>query len=327
MTKVKLKQFIESLGLTTYGFIPLRRFDELISFYQMRKEKKLQNEFEEDEIEKRVNPLLYMQDGKTIISIAFPYRQQENICSNGFSLYTKGKDYHKVVRKYLNQICEFLTQNGYQAEAFVDSNALPERYIAYLSGVGFIGRNNMIITKQYGSFVFLGEIITNLAIDCKDMREVTEIASYAECKECRICYGECPTKSINEGKINPNICLSYYTQKKELSNQEIKLIRENVFGCDYCQLKCPYNKEVAQTGLEDFKQIKEMNEKIETYAGMDNKFFKEKISGSSCGWRGKNVLRRNAIIQLAKQGKEIEQYQGDSSYINEYIKRLKEMEH
>ena len=110
-----------------------------------------------------------MQEGKTIISIAFPYLHDGVYNSNGFSLYTRGLDYHRVVKSYLDKICEFIEKIGGKAMSFVDSNTLPERYIAYLSGIGFIGKNNMLITKKYGSFVFLGEIITDLDIDTKDI--------------------------------------------------------------------------------------------------------------------------------------------------------------
>ena len=325
MTKKELEEYILSIGLDTFGFIPLREFSELRTYFKNRQEKKLQNEFEEKDIEKRIHPSIYMEDGKTILSIAFPYHQKEPMKQNGFSIYTKGPDYHRVVRSYLDQICNFLHDHGYQASAFVDSNTLPERYIAYLAGVGFIGRNNMIITKRYGSFVFLGEIITNMPIECEDVRHINEIKKYVECNECRLCYQECPTKSINDYRVNPNICLSYFTQKKELTDQEMNLIQENVFGCDYCQLKCPYNQMAMGVGLKDFAPMEYMNEELEIYANMDNKYFKEKISGSSCGWRGKNVIRRNAIMQLAKQGKDVKKFLGDSAYINEYIERSRHL--
>ena len=129
------------------------------------------------------------------------------------------------------------------------------------------------------------------------------IANYEECGECRICIGECPTKSINKIKINPNICLSYMTQKKELNDKEINLLKKkgNIFGCDFCQLKCPYNENLEGKALKEFEILDCMNEEPYIYANMDNKYFKEKISKTSCGWRGKNVIRRNAIINLKKK--------------------------
>lgn len=321
--KEKIEEYIRGLGLDTFGWIPMRTFTELKDFYEARQQKNLQNEFEEKDVNVRIQPFYYMEDAKTILSIAFPYYHTGDDVSNGFSIYTKRMDYHKVLHGYLNQICEFIQSYGGKAQAYVDSNTLPERYIAYLAGVGFIGRNNLIITKKYGSYVFLGEIITDLALDCEDQRRFDEIHQYQECEDCRLCYQECPSKSINEVNINPNICLSYLTQKKEISEKEIRLLKDNVFGCDYCQLKCPYNQEAIVNVLKEFKTSEDMNHSLETYARMDNQYFKEKISTTSCGWRGRNVIRRNAILQLAKQGKEIEQYRGDSPYINKYIDLLR----
>ncbi len=324
MLKKRIEDFCKSIGLDTIGFIPCRRFDELEVFYRERQKLGLQNEFEEQNIEKRLNPNLYMKEGKTIISIAFPYyhREIKDEVANGFSIYTKRLDYHRVVKKYLNEISEYIETLGGKALGFVDSNALPERYIAYLAGLGFIGRNNMLITKKYGSYVFLGELMTDLKIECEDQRSQDELIKYAECGACKACLKECPTKSINMSRSNPNICLSYITQKKELSDQEIKLLKGNIFGCDFCQLKCPYNEEVATNVLEEFQTLVHMNEPANVYAGMDNSYFKEKMSPTSCGWRGKNVIRRNAIIHMDHAGLSIEQYKGDSPYINSYIERL-----
>lgn len=321
--KEKITEFCSSIGLDTIGFVPCRRFEELLPFYEERQAKNLQNEFEEKDIEKRITPAHYMEDAKTILSIAFPYVYDEEEVKNGFSIYTKRYDYHRVVKQYLEQVCAYIESLGGKAMCFVDSNTLPERYLAYLAGVGFIGRNNMVITEKYGSFVFLGEIITDLEIPCEDTRSFSQIKEYKECGECKNCYRECPSKSINAARINPNICLSYLTQKKELSDQEIGLLKGNLFGCDFCQLSCPYNERAKKGSLPEFATLDYMNEGPEAYAGMDNKFFKEKMSKTSCGWRGKNVLRRNAILALGAKGEEISGYIGDSHYINQYIERVK----
>lgn len=333
MLRQQIEDFCKAIGLECIGFIKCRRFDELQDFYETRQKLGLQNEFEEKDIEKRISPSHYMAEGKTIISIAFPYYHEDMNKetqghikgNNGFSIYTQRADYHRVVKQYLEAVCDYIVSLGGKALSFVDSNTLPERYIAYLAGVGFIGRNNMVITKQYGSYVFLGEIITDLEIDCEDIRNFKELATYAECGECTTCIGECPTKSINKKRCNPNICLSYITQKKEITDGEMGLLKGNIFGCDFCQLKCPYNAQgsIQINVLKDFETLTYMHEDASIYANMDNKYFKEKISQTSCGWRGKNVIRRNAIIHLAHKGEDIEGYKGDSPYINAYIERLK----
>lgn len=320
--KQQLIDFCHSIGLDTIGMIPCRKFVELEPFFEERQAKNLQNEFEENDIQKRINLMHYMEDGKTIISIAFPYYDGTQSEDNGFSIYTKRYDYHRVVNQYLSKICAFIESMGGKAAGFVDSNTLPERYIAYLAGVGFIGKNNMIITEKYGSYVFLGEIITDLEFLCEDTRTFAEIQEYKECGDCKRCRTVCPTKSINDHRINPNICLSYLTQKKDITEKEIALLKGNVFGCDICQLGCPYNESAEPSKIVEFQELDFMSEDTKVFAGMDNKYFKENVSKTSCGWRGKNVIRRNAIIHLARKGEEISQYKGDSPYINQYIEML-----
>ncbi len=339
MTKNDIANYCNSIGLDTIGFMKCRSFEELRPYYEYRKQKGLQNEFEEDDIDKRINPKHYMPEAKTIISIAFPYMHMgldDTLVSNGFSVYTKSMDYHRVVNKYLNMISEFINSKGYKAMGFVDSNTLPERYIAYSSGIGFIGKNGLLITKEYGSYVFLGEILTDLDIQCEPQIEpqalFDEISKYNECGDCDICYKMCKTKAINKsnqgksnlGPGNPNICSSYITQKKELSDTEIKLLKGKVFGCDDCQMDCPYNLKAKKLGLKEFELLETMNKSVEEYANMNNSFFKEGVNISSCGWRGKNVIRRNSIIKLFNEGKSIKDINGDSPYIKKYLDRLKD---
>ena len=322
MSKEKIINFCNSLGLDTLGFIKCREFTELKEFFYERKEKGLENEFEEEDIEKRINPFNYMSEGKTIISIAFPYLHNIDYYDNGFSVYTRGEDYHKVVKSYLSKICEFIESIGGNAMSFVDSNFLPERYIAYLANVGFIGKNNLIITKKYGSFVFLGEIITDLEIETKE-RDFNEIEKFNECGSCEICYKECPSKSINKYKKNPNICVSYFTQKKTLEDKEIKLLKGRVFGCDSCQNSCPYNENINFSNIKEFYPFDFMNkENTRELAIIGTKDFKESFLKTSCGWRGKNVLKRNAIIKINSNSGDIQSIKTDSPYLKDYVNRL-----
>lgn len=322
MIKQNIINFCNSIGLDTLGFIKCRKFTEIKDFLIDRKAKGLQNEFEEDDIEKRINPFIYMEEGKTIISIAFPYLHDVEYCDNGFSVYTRGMDYHKVVRSYLNKICEYIESLGGKAEGFVDNNCLPERYIAYLAGVGFIGKNNLIITKKYGSFVFLGEIITDLEIESDEKRSFKDIEKFEECGECTNCYKKCPSKAINPYRKNSNICLSYLTQKKELEDKHIKLLDGRVFGCDSCQKPCPYNENISYSPIRELHPFDFMNsDNTEELSVIGNGKFKESYLQTSCGWRGKNVLKRNAVIRLSRD-KDISKIKTDSPYLKEYINRL-----
>lgn len=317
--KVSIKEYCNNLGLNLVGFTQCRGFDELRDFFTKRKESGMENEFEESNIERRVNPFSYMEDGKTIISIAFPYAyESKSDESVYFSKYTRGEDYHQVVSKYLEKICSFINGIGGAAIYFVDSTGLPERYIAYKCGIGFIGKNGMIITEEYGSYVFLGEIITNLEIQ-------SDKPTLSTCENCNLCIKACPTRSILKEENNPNICLSYITQKKDIEDKWFKLFNGRLFGCDTCQEVCPHNVDVKFSPIKEFEP-KEYMEKpnIKELINIDKKYFNEKYKITSCGWRGKNIIQRNALINLSIKNSIDENSikNINSPYVKEYYFRL-----
>lgn len=330
MDKKKLiKDFCSTLNIDNIGFFECRPINELKDYFNYRQKKGLYNEFEEKEIEKRINPSVLMENTKTIISLAFPYYynidDKEKIY---FSKYTLGQDYHMVLGKYLEIICEFIQSIGGEAQYYVDSNCLPERYIAMKSGVGFIGKNNCLITESYGSYVFLGEILTNLEIEADEPIK-------NKCGNCDKCIKICPTKAIlnstdhknlNNIENNPNICLSYITQKKDIDDFWIKKIGKSVWGCDKCQDICPFNENAKESHIEEFIPKEHMkNTNLQSIIKMKNSEFREKYKGLSCGWRGKNILIRNALIcEYNKKGFVEEVKDINSPYIKEYYNRLSE---
>ncbi|WP_234122601.1 tRNA epoxyqueuosine(34) reductase QueG [Clostridium hydrogenum] len=317
--KSEILKYCSSIGLNTVGFMECRKFEELNEFYKYRKNNNLENEFEESNIGNRINPFIYMEHGKTIISIAFPYLHKAIINDKVyFSKYTLGNDYHKVLGIYLEKICDFIKTLGGDASYFVDNNALPERYIAYTSGIGFIGKNNMIITPKYGSYVFLGEIITNLEIEADSPIE-------NKCGECNLCKAACPTGCIKEKVANSNICLSYITQKKQVEDFWFEKFKGRLFGCDMCQDVCPYNKNAKTSSIKEFEPYDFMEKaNIDELIKIDNAIFREKYKNTSCGWRGKNILQRNALINLIsmEKNKNIAIDSIKSPYVKEYYNRL-----
>lgn len=316
--KNEMKEFCKSLGLELVGFAKCRILKELEGHLEQRKKLGHENEFEEQSILKRTNPFLLMEDGKTIISIAFPY-SFDSSKSTGvhFSKYTRGADYHMVASRYLEKICSFIEEKGGKAMWFADSNCLPERYLAMMCGIGFIGKNNMIITEKYGSYVFLGEIITDLEIEEDNPKK-------SMCGDCSICLNACPTKSITEGCCNANICLSYITQKKEIGDEWLLKFNGRLFGCDTCQNVCPYNRKVEMSPLDEFRPFEFMEQvNLQELITMSNSVFKEKYKNTSCGWRGKNVISRNALINCFKSGEaSISSNDISSNYVKNYYNRL-----
>jgi len=184
-----------------------------------------------------------------------------------------------VAYTYLQRICGFIKSFGYDAVALVDSNSLPERYIAAEAGVGFIGKNNMLITEKYGSYVFLGEIITDALIDPDAKIE-------SKCGECNLCIKACPVKAIGEEYNDSNKCLSYLTQKKDLTDEEMESLKGRLFGCDTCQRVCEFNQYTEEANLKELNPYEFMEHvDVKEIAHIDKKIFKDKYIKTSCGWR------------------------------------------
>lgn len=326
--KETIIEYCKTLNLDTVGFMKCRVFEELIPIYEQRKREGLENPFEEADIEKRVNPFFLLPEGKSIVSIAFPYYFDADYSpGKGFSIYTLGQDYHQVAGDYLARICSFIEGLGGKAKAFVDSNPLPERYIASLCGIGFIGKNNMLITEKYGSFVFLGEIITDIELG-EDSEfggvNLENLLIYERCGSCDRCLKSCPTKAISDKKRNPNICLSYITQKKDIEDKWFKVMGNRLFGCDSCQNCCPYNSGVRKSPLQELKPKNYMlHFDIEEVISVDKRTFQDKYKITSCGWRGKNVLQRNSLIYAKNNGIALERFSNiNSPYVKDYYNRL-----
>lgn len=221
------------------------------------------------------------QNPKSVIVCLFPYYVGENKNRN-VSKYAVVPDYHNVAMEILTDVAEKLTKlypkNSFQP--FVDSSPIREVAAAYNCGLGVVGKNGLLINKKYGSFVFVGEIVTNL--------EITPSLSISEsCLNCHKCENACLGGALKNGRINKDKCLSHITQKKgELTPLETSLVKKGglVWGCDTCSDVCPLNKNVPQTPIEQFYK-----NQTPVYNGVFQKT-------SAYAWRPKTVIERNLLI-------------------------------
>ena len=213
-------------------------------------------------------------DAKTIICFTFPYKVTEENPKN-ISRYAAVPDYHEVCGKMLSALSERLrAETGYEFEYFIDNSPIPEVYAAARAGLGVVGKNGLLITERFGSFVFIGEIVTNMEIACGEEPK--------SCADCGACLAACPVALCKEG------CLSAVTQKKkDLTEEEARLIRANgsVWGCDICQNACPLNKGKEQSKIPEF---------INGYRPEYQKG--ESIEGRAYAWRGEGVIARNLLL-------------------------------
>lgn len=228
-----------------------------------------------------------LENAKSIIVYLVPYFN--GIKPKNISMYAAGEDYHFVCKKISSEIGMLLSEHGHKHISFADSGPLTERKLAYKAGLGIIGDNGFLINKKYGSYTFIGYIITDLALP------ESEIIN-KQCKKCGACYKACPGNALSKDGFNENKCLSYITQKKaELTEEEKELIKKTgcIWGCDVCQNACPMNKNVEISPLEEFKKNLILCIKNEY---LSNKEFKNKYKNRAFTWRGKSVIYRNLSI-------------------------------
>ena len=192
------------------------------------------------------------ENAKSIIVFLFPYFTGEFEKKN-ISKYAMITDYHLVANEYLKKFCEIFTEKfpENKFESFVDNSPLREVSCGAAAGLGVIGKNGLLINKEFGSYIFLGEIVTDLDLEIEN----SEIKS---CINCGKCLESCPNKALQENSsIKTEICRSFITQKKgELSLWEQEEIIKGglIWGCDICNDVCPMNKNCKITPIPEFIQ-------------------------------------------------------------------------
>ena len=201
-------------------------------------------QYMENYFDMRVDPTKLVPAAKSVITLMLNYYPQQLQQTDGakVSKYAYGKDYHEVIRAKLNAFLQILKENIGEigGRGFVDSAPVLERTWAEKSGLGWVGKNGNLITKQNGSFYFIATLITDLQLEPDD--------PFAKdfCGTCTKCIDSCPTKAILPNKvINGSQCISYFTieLKDELLPVEMKgKFADWTFGCDICQDVCPWNR-------------------------------------------------------------------------------------
>ncbi|WP_437830422.1 tRNA epoxyqueuosine(34) reductase QueG [Niallia taxi] len=303
--KQDIIDYSKTIGIDKIGFTTASTFEEMRIRLIKQQELNYQSGFEEKDIEKRVNPSLLLDQPKSIISIAlaYPSKMKERVTSKKgarrgiFCRASWGTDYHVVLRDRLSKLEKYIMERVPDAlcKSMVDTGELVDRAVAQRAGVGWSAKNCAIITPEFGSFVYLGEMITNLPLSPDTPME-------DQCGECNKCIDACPTGAlIQGGQLDAQRCIAFQTQTKGFLAEEFReKLGNRIYGCDTCQTICPKNK-----GM-DFHNHIEMEPDPEIAKPLlvplltiSNKEFKEKYGHISGSWRGKKPIQRNAIIALA----------------------------
>ncbi|MEP2771101.1 MAG: tRNA epoxyqueuosine(34) reductase QueG [Fulvivirga sp.] len=197
----------------------------------------------ENHFDKRLDPTKLVPGAKSVVSLVYNYYPENDIAENGsykIAKYAYGKDYHFVVKEKLKELMQYLQSEigDIEGRAFVDSAPVMERSWAQRSGVGWIGKNSLLLNKATGSFFFLAELIIDLELEYDG-----PVQDY--CGTCTACIDACPTDAISEPyKVDASKCISYFTiELKDQIPEDFKgQFKDWIFGCDICQDVCPWNR-------------------------------------------------------------------------------------
>lgn len=196
---------------------------------------------------------------RSLICVALNYytshRHSDDPSHGKISRYAWGRDYHRVLQKRLKPLADWITASGYSARYYADTGPVQDKAWAQQAGLGWVAKNGNVITRQYGSWVFLGELVTTLAL-------VPDRPHTAHCGTCTRCLEACPTGAIAQPYVvDANRCIAYHTienRAETLPETVAPHLNNWVAGCDICQDVCPWNQRFAQsTSVDDFQPYPE----------------------------------------------------------------------
>jgi len=235
---------------------------------------------------------------KTIITLGIAYPKDEvRFKGKGYGLlsrYSYGVDYHIVFRNILSNIETELQSLGITSTSAVDITPLNERDASFYAHMGYLGKNDFLIHKTYGSYLYLATIFVDTVIE-KDLHELDD------CGTCTKCIDACPSNALRGG-FNMEKCISYTTQtKKEFTIEEIRLLKVMVYGCDICQKVCPKNTGINYHLYKEFEPTGIENLDLKKMLSYTNKEYMALYKDNASSWRGSLVMKRNALCVLYNQ--------------------------
>lgn len=302
--KQKLIAKAKEIGIDKIGFTTADPFIALRERLKESQEKGYASGFEESDIEKRVRPELTLPEAKSIIAIALAYpsklknppRSEPGAYRGIFCRASWGEDYHHVLREKLDSLAAYLKEQVPEAKTkvMVDTGALSDRAVAERAGIGWSGKNTSIITEEFGSWIYLGEMITDVYLP-------PDTPATDGCGDCNLCIDACPTGAlVQAGQLNAQACIAYLTQTKGMLEEKYReKLGNRLYGCDTCQVVCPKNRKIHFDHQEAFQPDPEkVKPLLKPLLHMSNREFKEKYGEMSGSWRGKKPIQRNAIIAL-----------------------------
>jgi epoxyqueuosine reductase len=251
----------------------------------------------------RRHPSSILPEVRSVLMVAMNYKQEDEPQRIGrVAQYARGTDYHDVLRERLNQLLAWVQQEvpGCKGRGVVDTAPLLERDFARRAGLGWFGKNTMLLNKHLGSFFFLGALLLDLELTPDPPHEASH------CGTCTACLDACPTRAFpGPGELDARRCISYLTieLKGPVAEELRQPLGDWLFGCDVCQDVCPWNRKVP-TGTEPALQSRPELEAIDPVELLDlsEEDFRRHFRGTALMRTKRRGLLRNAALVLGNHG-------------------------
>jgi epoxyqueuosine reductase len=261
--------------------------------------------YDEQYADAATDPGTWLGDALRVVCVAVPYRREEPRMRpplhGRVSNYAWSHDYHRTVRAMLLELASLLDAFAGRSVTRVacDTAPIAERAAAARAGLGWVGKHTCLISPVAGSYIFLGEIFTSLALPI-------DAPLRKSCGTCARCVTACPTGALRgDYTIDAGLCIADLTQRTDPIPRDLRgLIGDWVWGCDLCQIACPPNARPGLHGSDAFAPADAQTSAPNLIALLHLKSgeFKRRFRGTAMGWRGSAVLRRNAAIVLGNLG-------------------------
>jgi epoxyqueuosine reductase len=255
--------------------------------------------------DRRADPRALMPEARTAIVLGSNYAPPHDprVTDPGrgaIAAYARNRDYHDLLKKRLKRVARWMADEyGCAVKVFVDTAPLMEKPLAELAGLGWQGRHTNLVSRHFGSWLFLSEILTDLEL-------VEDAAGTDHCGSCDRCVQACPTGALSwDGTIGPRACISYLTieHKGDIAEQYRAAIGNRIYGCDDCLAVCPWNKFATPTLEQAFLPRPELEApRLAELAELDDAAFRAFFSGSPIKRTGRDRFVRNVLIAIGNSG-------------------------
>ena len=260
------------------------------------------------DVDRRANPRAVWPEARSAVCLGVNYGPADDPCAihreagrGAISVYARGRDYHQVLKKRLKAFGRWLAETyGCEVRVFVDTAPVMEKPLAMRAGLGWIGKHTNLVSRRFGSWLFLGEVFTTLDL-------APDAPATDHCGSCDACMRACPTDALSKPyEIDPRRCIAYLTieRKGPIPADLATALGNRIFGCDDCLAACPWNKFASPTGHVDLRPRADLTApRLTDLAALNDAEFRTRFAGTAIRRTGHERMRRN-VRNAANNGRQ-----------------------